>query len=136
MRNKVMAHMTRNNLLSSLHHGFLHGRSCTTQLLEVLDKLTEATEQVYRVDAIYFDVAKAFDTVPHKRLLVKLAGYGIDGKVLQRVAAILEGRRQRVLINGSKSLWSSVMRGIPQGSVLYPMLFVCYINDMHLSHIR
>ena len=83
VRNKVMAHMTRNNLLSSLQHGFVHGCSCTTQLLEVLDKWTEAIEQGDSVDAIYLDFAKAFNTVPHQRLLVKLAGYGIGGKVLQ-----------------------------------------------------
>ena len=82
------------------------------------------------MDAIYLDFAKAFVTVPRQRLLVKLAGYLTGGKVLQLIAAFLEGRRQRVLANGSKSSWSPVMRGIPQGSVLWPMLFVCYINDM------
>ena len=90
VRNEVMAHMTRNNLLSSLQRGFVHGRSCTTQLL-VLDKWTEAIEQGDSVDAIYLDFAKAFNTVPHQRLLVKLAGYGIGGKVLQWIAAFLEG---------------------------------------------
>ena len=105
-RNEVMAHMTRDNLLSSLQHGFLHGRSCTTQLLEVLDKWKDAIEQGDSVDAIYLDFAKAFDMVPHQRLLVKLAGYGIGGKVLQWISAFLEGRRQRILVNGSKSSWS------------------------------
>ena len=74
VRNEVMAHMTRNNLLSSLQHGFVHGRSCTTQLLEVDPALwTEVIKQGDSVDAIYLDSAEAFDTVPHQRLLVKLA---------------------------------------------------------------
>ena len=81
MINEVMAHMTRNNLLSSVQHGFLHGCSCTTQLIEDLDKLTESIEQGGSVDAMYVDFAKEFVTVPHQRLLVKLAGYGIGGKV-------------------------------------------------------
>ena len=105
VRNKVITHMTRNNLLSSLQHGFVHGCSCTTQLLEVLDKWTEAIEQGNSVDAIYLDFAKAFDTVPHQRLLVKLAGYRIGGKVMQWFAAFLEEQCQRVLTNGSKSSW-------------------------------
>ena len=82
VRNEVMVHMTGNNLLSSLQHGFVHGRLCTTQLLEVLDKWTEAMEQGDSVDAIYLDFVKVFDTVPHQRLLVKLAGYGIGGKMI------------------------------------------------------
>ena len=122
--------MLTNNLLSSFQHGFVHGRSCTTQLLAVLDKWTKAIEQGESIDAIYLDFAKAFDMVPHQRLLVKLKGYGICGKVLQWIAAFLDGRCQRVIINGSKSSWSPVMSGIPQGSVLGPILFVCYVNDM------
>ena len=135
VRNEVMEHVLTNNLLSSFQHGFVHGRSCTTQLLAVLDKWTNAIDHGESIDAIYLDFTKAFDTVPHQRLLVKLKGYGIGGKVLQLIAAFLDGRRQRV-INGSKSLWSPVTIGIPQGSVLGPILFVCYMNDMVDSPVQ
>ena len=100
-----MEHLINNNLLSMFQHGFIKARSCTTQLLAVLDDWTDVIEHGENVDAIYLDYAKAFDTVPHKRLLAKLSGYGIGGKLLKWIAAFLEGRRQRVIVNGSKSVW-------------------------------
>ena len=125
-----MEHLINNNLLSKFQHGFIKARSCTTQLLAVLDDWTDDIEHGENVDAIYLDYAKAFDTVPHKRLLAKLSGYGIGGKLLKWIAAFLEGRRQRVIVNGSKSSWTRVTSGIPQASVLGLLLFVCYVNDM------
>ena len=113
MRNEIMEHLINNNLLSKFQHGFIKARSCTTQLLAVLDDWTDVIEQGENVDAIYLDYAKAFDTVPHKRLLAKLSEYGIGGKLLKWIAAFLEGRRQRVIVNGSKSSWSRVTSGIP-----------------------
>ena len=79
---------------------------------------------------IYLDFKKAFDKVPHRRLLVKLQGYGIQGKVLDWIQEFLTERKQRVGINGSESEWSDATSGIPQGSVLGPTLFLVYINDM------
>ena len=91
---------------------------------------TETLDKGGVVDAIYLDFAKAFDSVPHKRLLVKLEAYGIRGKALGWLRDFLHERRQRVNVNGAFSRWNKVASGIPQGSVLGPALFVCFRNDM------
>ena len=135
IRDAIMTHMTENDLPSPKQHGFIQGRSCVTQLLAVglLDSWTLALDEGGNIDTIYLDFAKAFETVPHQRLLVKLRGYGIEGRILTWIEAFLTDRRQRVVVNDSRSSWAYVTSGIPQGNVIGPMLFIIYINDMPSS---
>ena len=130
LKKRLVKHLEVNNLLRDSQHGFLSGRSCLTNLLEYLEYVTAQIDEGEPVDVVYLDFSKAFDKVPHARLIRKVESMGFGPQTTLWIEDWLKGRTQRVVLNGSYSDWSEVSSGVPQGSVLGPILFLVYVNDM------
>ena len=127
---QVVRFLNDNKKINVAQYGFRKAHSCQTQLLETIHQRAENLDRGTSTHAVFLDFGKAFESVPHERLLLKLDHVGVRGELFRWIKAFLSNRQQRVPCNGCPSTWSRVVSGAPQGFILGPLLFLIYVNDI------
>ena len=126
----ILDHLERNKILTSLNHSFRSGYSCETQLVTTFHDLLGKFDTGSQIDMIILDFSKAFDTFPHSKLLHKMKLYCIDDNINSWLSDFLTNRKMKVVVDGEESDLVTVDSGVPQDTLLGPLLFLCYINDL------
>ena len=130
MYSHIFAHLSKHNILCDQQHGFRQSRSCETKLIITINDFAESLNRNEQTDVIFLDFSKAFDKASHQHLFHKLHHYGIRGDLLTWIKGFVSNRVQQVVVDGQQSNLTAMTSGVPQGTVLAPLLVLCFINDL------